>query len=189
MGHALLGVGGGQYARWHAFWRRSHMRAQIAQASRALPTRLDRGLVRIAIAIWRDTPTAAGLERVDSQLVGLTKRHAKFGNVIVMEPKGFGAPDQQGREAHAQLTNKFEAVTFGIAIVIDGSGVKHSLFRFVLTTVQLISSPRVPQRNFQSIDSAAHWLASFDKQLVETDLVSAIREARALSPGTGVVQR
>jgi hypothetical protein len=134
----------------------------------------------VSIAVWRSTATVVALQRIDTYLMRLASAHAKFASVIVLEPTGFGAPDQHAREEHARLTKKYEDSSLGAAMIIDGQSVKDSLFRFVLTTIQLMSSPRVPQRIFPSVNSAANWISSLDGGLFVPDILAAIKEARTI---------
>jgi hypothetical protein len=132
------------------------------------------------ISVWRGTPTAAALTRIDGYIGTFLKRNSKFGSVIVMESADFSAPDHAARAEHGRLTKKYEQVTFGVAMIVDGNTAKHSVYRFVMTTLQLLSSPAVAQKMFQSPASAASWLVSNDRELEKVELTNAIMQARSL---------
>jgi hypothetical protein len=134
----------------------------------------------VFIAVWRDTPTVTALLRVDSYVTKLREQYAAVAGVVVVDTLILRPPDHQARAEHARLTRKYEASGIGLAMIIDGRSPKHSLFRFVLTTIQLMSSPRLPQRICQSAIEAATWLAGLDPQLQRSQLASAIDASRHL---------
>lgn len=134
----------------------------------------------VSIAVWRDTPTVASLLRIDGYIGKLREKYEKLAAVVVLDSLTLRPPDQPVRAEHARLTNKYEASSLGVAMIIDGQSAKHSVFRFVLTTIQLMSSPRVPQRIFQSLGQGVSWLATLDRQLTAAELHSAIKDARDL---------
>ena len=134
----------------------------------------------VVIAVWRDTPTVTALLRVDSYVTKLQEQYAAVAAVVVVDSTTLRPPDHEARAEHAKLTQKYEASGLGLAMIIDGRSPKRSLFRFVLTTIQLMSSPRLPQRICQSANEAATWLAGLDAQLQRTQLASAIEASRQL---------
>jgi hypothetical protein len=154
---------------------------EVFEVSAAMTATAHRNMV---IVVWRETPTITPMRRVEGYISSLARKHAKFGTIIVLEPNGFGAPEQKVREAHAELTNKYKATALGIAMILDGWGLQHSLFRFVLTSVQLMSAARVPQKIFQSVETAANWMLSMDEALQAPVLIAAIKETRALTSGS-----
>jgi hypothetical protein len=135
----------------------------------------------VSIVVWRETATVASLLRVDEYFGTLYEKYPRLAAVVVLDSPTLRPPDQPARLEHARLTTKYEAKSVGLAMVIDGNSAKHSVFRFVLTTLQLMSSPRVPQRIFQTTDEAAEWLAGVDPSLARSELASAIKAARALT--------
>ncbi|HEX4341028.1 MAG TPA: hypothetical protein VH062_34200 [Polyangiaceae bacterium] len=134
----------------------------------------------VAVAIWRSTTTVAAMKRVEAHLDGVAQKHPRFSSVIVLESIDFRPPEQPARQEFARLTAKFESTCFGIVTIAHGSSAKSSLFRFVLSTLQLISSPKVPQEVFNDTRMAANWLANLDPRLDATAVAASIEEARAL---------
>ncbi|HEY6562712.1 MAG TPA: hypothetical protein VI072_35855 [Polyangiaceae bacterium] len=135
----------------------------------------------VCIVVWRDTPTVTSLLRVDGYLARLEAQHGAVAGVVVVDSLSFRPPDQEARAEHARITRKYETHGRGLAMIIDGASAKRSLFRFVLTTIQLMSSPRVPQRICQSPAEAAGWLAELDGQVQRAELAAAIQAARGLA--------
>jgi len=131
------------------------------------------------IAVWRAAPTAVALDRIDGYVGRVSSRHPRIMSLVVMEGAEIRPPEHDAREAHAQLTKKYESASLGVAIIIDGATAKHSLFRFVLSTVTLLSAPTVTQRIFATVGSAAGWAATLDAKLDRDQLIEAISQARA----------
>jgi hypothetical protein len=138
-------------------------------------------LKNVSISVWRDTPTMEALQRVDPHVTKIVAKYPKIASVIVMESLEFRAPDPQARAEHGRLTKKYEDKTTGVAMIVDGNSARHSVYRFVLSTMTLLSAPTVTQKIFQSPVGAAGWLATCDDLISKSDLVEAIREARALT--------
>jgi hypothetical protein len=134
----------------------------------------------VCIAVRRDAPTVSALLRVDGYVARLREQYAAVAGVVVVDSLILRPPDQAARAEHARLTEKYEASGIGLALIIDGRSPKRSLFRFVLTTIQLMSSPRLPQRICQSTMEAATWLAGLDAQLQRAELAAAIDASRLL---------
>jgi hypothetical protein len=134
----------------------------------------------VTIAIWRSTPTVVALQRIDVHLTRFIRNHKKFGSIVVLEPTNFSPPDQKAREEHASLTKKYEEMSIGVAMIIDGRTVKETIYRFVLSTTQLLSSPRVPERVFSSVPAATAWVATLDHAIDPTDLRNAVKEIRTV---------
>lgn len=134
----------------------------------------------VMISVWRDTPTAAAIRKIEPHVAKMAKRHPRIASLIVMESLDFRAPEQDARAEHARLTKKHEDVTMGVAMIVDGSSARHSIFRFMLSTVALLSAPTVVQKIFPSVGSAAGWLSSLEPTLDKNQLVVAVKEARIL---------
>jgi hypothetical protein len=131
------------------------------------------------IAVWRAPPTAAALDRIDGYVGKVNSRHPRIMSLIVMDGE-IRPPEHDAREAHAQLTKKYESASLGVALIIDGATAKHSLFRFVLSTITLLSAPTVTQRIFGTVGSAASWAASLDSNFDRDQLIQAVSQARAV---------
>jgi len=131
------------------------------------------------IAVWRAAPTAGALERIDGYVGRLSSRHPRLMSFVVMEGAEIRPPEHDAREAHARLTKKYESASLGVAIIIDGASAKHSLFRFVMSTVTLISAPTVTQKIFATVGAAVTWSTSLDPKLDRDQLVAAVSQARA----------
>jgi hypothetical protein len=134
----------------------------------------------VTISVWRETPTAVALQRVDPHVGRVVSKYPRVASVIVMEAVDFKSPDQQARAEHGRLTEKYEHATIGVAMIVDGSTAKHSLYRFILTTMTLLSAPTVVQKIFPSAGAAAGWLAVCDPSVDKNLLVQAIKDARLL---------
>jgi hypothetical protein len=135
----------------------------------------------VTISVWRSTPTAVALSRIDGYISKLVNKHPKFASVIVMESTDFSAPDQAARAEHGRLTKKYEDRTFGVAMIVDGNSARHSVYRFVMTTIQLLSAPTVTQKVFPSVGAAAGWIAGHGQADIErVDMIAGITDARAL---------
>lgn len=134
----------------------------------------------VMISVWRDTPTAAAIRKVEPHLARMASKYPRIASLIVMESLDFRAPEQEARSEHARLTKKHEDVTMGVAMVVDGSSTRHSIFRFMLSTVALLSAPTVVQKIFPSVASAAGWLSNIDSSLDKNQTIEAVKEARLL---------
>jgi hypothetical protein len=131
-----------------------------------------------SIAVWRKTPSLAGLNRIDGYLADMVTQHPRLVAIVVAESGDLKPPGEEVRREHARLTKKYESYGVGAAMIIDGTDIRHSALRFVLTTIQLISSPSVPQNIFDSVRDAAAWAATLTRDIDAAKLSSAISEAR-----------
>jgi hypothetical protein len=134
----------------------------------------------VTIAVWRATPTVPEIQLIDTHLAKFSREHKRFASIVVIDAPHLRPPGPPARQEHAKLTIKYEAKALGATMIIDGDSVKHQVFRFVLSTLQLMSSPRVPQKIFGSEDDAARWIGDITPGIVSSELQIAIQEARRL---------
>lgn len=139
----------------------------------------------MSIAVWRAAPTVPEIKRIDEHLGELSLKFPNFASVVVIDSSTFRPPANDARQEHASLTLKYEASALGAAMVLDGQSIKQQVFRFVLTTIQLMSSPKVPQNIFGSVTDAARWISEINPGLIASELEFAIRDARKLAPYPG----
>jgi hypothetical protein len=137
----------------------------------------------VLIVIWRTPPTVEAFQRLDSCTSQFTRERASsIAVLIVIEPTSDKPPSQAARQENVRLSKKYEAITAANATVLVGSGVKQSMARFVISTIQLMSPSRIPHSTFDAIPAAATWIAKNLEGVHVTNVTNAVAEARAIQP-------
>jgi hypothetical protein len=114
---------------------------------------------RVLVICWRGSPTARDFAEFDPLVAGLAAQHpGGIAVLVVIERDNTSPPAPTARRAQAALTEKYQRDLRGIATVLLGTSVKHSMLRFVLSTIQLMSPSQVPQDTFDSVEAASRWL-------------------------------
>jgi hypothetical protein len=135
----------------------------------------------VIIVVWRITPTVAAMHRIEKYLdAHPVPKIGKVGAVVITEFVTLTPPEREVLQCHARITKRFEQHGLGIALVVDGSTALKAVVRFVLSTLQLMSSPRIPQAIFDSDVAASAWLATLDTAIDKPKLVAAIKQARTV---------
>jgi hypothetical protein len=139
----------------------------------------------VVMIMWRGTPQVSSLKRVANYLQAVRDRHGKFSVIIAIESMHTTPPDAEAREENARLTHRFENECLGIATILEGTQIRHSLIRFVMATVQLMSSSRIPQSIFDTSREATVWIAGLHG-LSSMDVAAAVKQSRrTLEPNLG----
>src|SRR5262245_27106151 len=99
----------------------------------------------VLIVVWRTPPTVDAFHRVDICTGQFAKeRTTRIAVLIVIEPTSDKPPSQPARQENVRLSKKYETMIAANATVLIGSGVKQSMARFVISTIQLMSPSRIP---------------------------------------------
>jgi len=139
----------------------------------------------VVMILWRGTPQVGSLKRVANYLQTVRDHHRKFSVIISIESMHTTPPDAEAREENARLTHRFENECVGIATILEGTQIRHSLIRFVMATVQLMSSSRIPQSIFDTSREATAWIAGLHG-LSNIDVGAALKQSRrTLEPNAG----
>jgi hypothetical protein len=102
--------------------------------------------------------------------------------LIVIEPSSDKPPSQAARQENVRLSKKYETMIAANATVLIGSGVKQSMARFVISTIQLMSPSRIPHSTFEAVSPAVNWVSKNLEGVNVNRLVAAVEEVRALAP-------
>jgi hypothetical protein len=139
----------------------------------------------VVMILWRGTPQVDSLKRVANYLQAVRDQYTRFSVIISIESMHTTPPDAQAREENARLTHRFDRECLGIATILEGTQIRHSLIRFVMATVQLMSSSRIPQSIFDTSREATAWIAGLHG-LSSMDVASALKQSRrTLEPSAG----
>ena len=111
----------------------------------------------VMVEIWRVRPTAELFARLDGHFRWLVERQPRLAALSVIDCTD--TPDALAREAGAALISRYAEHLVGVAFVIEGDSFKHTVIRFSLTTIDLLSSSTVPQPVFNRVDAACGWLS------------------------------
>jgi hypothetical protein len=137
----------------------------------------------VLIVVWRTPPTVGAFKKVDGQTAQFTQgRASSIAVLIVIERTSDKPPSQAAREENVRLSRKYANVIAANATVLVGSGVKQSMARFVISTIQLMSPSRIPHGTFESVPAASAWIAKLLEGVNVTRLVQAVTEVRAMEP-------
>jgi hypothetical protein len=112
---------------------------------------------RVLVITWRRAPSVADFAEFDRLLVEQAAR-GRLSVLVVIEPQNTSPPSPHARAALASLIEQHTRDIAGIATVLLGTTIKHSMLRFVLSTMQLMAPSAVPQSTFDAVESAARWL-------------------------------
>jgi hypothetical protein len=133
----------------------------------------------VLIVAWRGPMTVERVRRVDAWNQRLQSEHGQYGVIAIVEPDNTAAPDAATREETVRLTAKYVGTCAGVALVIEGTGIKHTVIRLAISTIQLVSSERVPQPVFECVDLASRWLVDRLASQTADQLVRAVAAVRA----------
>jgi hypothetical protein len=166
------------------------------------------------ICVWRGTPSVAAFRRIEGYLeqtrvaclsaragassIGASAvtrpahsgssaqcSSARFAVLVIIEPSHSTPPDAAARQENARITSKYENDCLGVATVLEGGSLKHSLIRFAIATMQLMSSSPVPQAIFDSVRDANMWFAKLSPETHSVETILAVRHARDLQEHKG----
>jgi hypothetical protein len=132
----------------------------------------------VVMVMWRGTPQVGSLKRLACYLQAVCDRHGKFSVIISIESMHTTPPGTEARQENARLTHRFEEECLGIATILEGTQIRHSLVRFVMATVQLMSSSRIPQTIFDTTMEATVWTAGLHGTMSSMDLGAALKQSR-----------
>jgi hypothetical protein len=132
----------------------------------------------VCIAIWRHKPhqMTFGIQRsMLARTVATYPAKAKF--LCVVE-SGAPAPDDDVREASADMVNEHGDKLSKVACVIEGDGLRAAANRAVLAAMSLFVQSPVATKFFGSVDSAAAWLLESEGLAAAMDLALEVRDLR-----------
>jgi len=130
------------------------------------------------IAIWRHKPQQMtfGIQRsMLDRTVAAHPGKAKF--LCVVEPDA-PAPDDDVREASADMVNEHGDKLIKVACVIEGDGLRATANRAVLAAMSLFVRSPVATKFFGSVGSAARWLMESEGSAAAINLELEVRDLR-----------
>jgi hypothetical protein len=133
----------------------------------------------VMLAVWRKPMSLPCIDRIDSYSKRLRSEHAHFCVFSAVEPSVIVPPDAATRAAAAQLSTTFQDCCVGVAMVLEGTGIKHMVLRMAISTINLVASSAVEQDVFDTIEAASRWLGPRTRLVSENELVRAMRAVRA----------
>jgi len=129
----------------------------------------------VILRLWRATATMESLSRCEAALELFSTQHARYGTLTVVE-RDVGAPIPSVRQAASRMMERFMAQSPN-ALVIEGTGFKHTGMRLAITTIQLLVPAVAPQFVFERVEQASEWLAA---QLPDVSSEALVRDIAAL---------
>jgi hypothetical protein len=140
---------------------------------------------RIVVLIWKEAPAVGGIDAARTLLHALQTRRPgeKLGFLMLIEPAATEVtsipPDV--REALSALLRDFEKQLVGTAVVVDADGIRASLIRTFIATMNLSNRLEFPSYTERRLDAAARWLVGRDTGLrvAPNQLADAIHRVRA----------
>ena len=137
----------------------------------------------VLIVVWRTPPTVEAFRTLDSYTSQFVQERASsIAVLVVIEPTSDKPPAQAARQENVRLSKKYDNTIAANATVLIGSGVKHSMTRFVISTIQLMSPSRIPHATFESVPVATVWLAKHLERINPSRLAAAVAETRTIQP-------
>jgi hypothetical protein len=136
----------------------------------------------VIVVVWRSPMTVPRMQRIEAFSKEFSPAHKPFGVLSIVEREIIAPPDPATREAAAQLTTTFQESCAGVALVMEGTSIKHVVLRMALSTLNLVSTAAVEKNVFDAVPAASRWLALRVPQLDEGELTQAVLAARAQPP-------
>jgi len=110
------------------------------------------------VLVWRGPTDLAHAQAATDLLREITRLHDGVGVVVVVEPEA-PPPDAGTRPIFAKAMRECGSRIAGAAYVIGTGGFMGAAVRGAITSLSLIAREPYPTRTFQSVASAACWLA------------------------------
>lgn len=140
----------------------------------------------LLIIVWFQMPTMEAFGLVESATADLIERHASgIGLLIVIGENNDKPPPQAVRRRNAELVARYEGKIWGMARVVEGDGLKTGVVRFVLSTMDLLSSSSVKEKTVEDVSAAVRWLTSLQPRLHERGILNEIEKLRRGMPARG----
>ena len=114
---------------------------------------------RLIVIIWGRDPQRQDLEGLTLKQREHVAAHGHCVTLTVIRAKLSVRVSDGTREASADNFREFSGLNKGAAVVVEGGGLWASLIRSVMTGIQMLSFAVLPQKMFDSIEEAAHWVA------------------------------
>jgi len=111
----------------------------------------------ILISIWRANVEVADMKPAQRGQAELMARYPRYGNLALAE-KGALRMSSEARHEAARITEAGKASTGAVALVIALEGFAGAAVRAAVTGVHILSRSKIPQKSFDQVAPAAHWL-------------------------------
>jgi hypothetical protein len=129
----------------------------------------------VMFRIWRAPATLDSLSRCEAALDRYSAEHSRCGTLTVVE-RDVATPTPEVRQAAGRMMTRFMAQSAN-ALVIEGTGFKHTCMRLAITTIHLLAPSSMPPSVFARVEEASEWLAP---QLPEVSAALLMRALAAL---------
>lgn len=136
----------------------------------------------VLLAVWRSPMTVERIRRIVAFTKQARETQKRFHVLSVVEPAIVAPPDSATRAAASQLSSTFEDCCAGVAMVMEGTGIKHVVLRMAVATINLLAKQSVEQTVFDTVPAACRWLGQRGTKLDEHELVGLIAALRAQPP-------
>jgi hypothetical protein len=137
----------------------------------------------VLIILWFKTPTIEDFGAVESATTDLIGRKVGgIGLLIVIVEGNDKPPPNEVRRRNADLVARYQGKIWGMARVIEGAGLKSSMIRFALSTIDLLSNSNTPEKTMESVGSAVAWLSSMGRPVHERGVLNEVEKLRRGMP-------
>lgn len=89
----------------------------------------------VLLVAWRSPMTVERIQRIEAFTTAVRREIDRFCVLSVVEPDIVAPPDTATRDAAAQLTSTFENCCGGVALAIEGTGLKYLVVRMAIATI------------------------------------------------------
>ena len=133
----------------------------------------------VLIIVWNQMPTMEAFGLVESATADLIERNVSgIGLLIVIVENNDKPPPQSVRRRNAELVARYEGKIWAMARVIEGDGLKTGVVRFVLSTMDLLSSSSMKEKTVEDVGDAVKWLHSIHPRLHERGVLNEVEKLR-----------
>lgn len=137
---------------------------------------------RVAISVWRGTPTLKDFERQQLAITNVVQQHpGKCLFLCCIEPSS-PKPPPEAQDKITAMFKQFGRNLGAVAYVVEGAALRSAFVRSVMTGITMVKGTAQPMKFFPDIASAESWLRSEVEFPLDIDLNKAVEEVRKTFP-------
>lgn len=137
----------------------------------------------LCVAVWRSGVTRDAFDRQSAALRSVVQSHPGVAGFLCIVEPGAKPPDEELRQASAQMIGAHGDQLALAAAVIEGTGFQASVARSVLTTIAMfVPALRTKVSFFSNVTDAAHWACARIDLPAPHEVIADVEALRAHLP-------
>jgi hypothetical protein len=131
------------------------------------------------IIVWTGTPTTSDFNVIEDLTTNLAAGCPNGIGLLIIIVEGYSKPPSPDvRKRNGELVEQFADRLWGMARVVEGRGLKLTVVRFALSTIDMMSTSSIPEKTVESVAEAVQWMATMRPNLSPSALNAAVRAVR-----------